>query len=185
MARQHRNAPGGVVYHVMNRGSRKGVLFETDDDYIAFERLVSEALEVRPMRIIAYCLMWNHVHFLLWPEQDGELSRFMHWLTGTHASAWRHKTGTRGEGAVYQSRFTAKPMTDFWHLLTVWRYIERNPLDAQLVARAEEWPWSSACQTDRYPREFKLTPGPCERPSNWLALINSGPDELSLAAKPL
>jgi putative transposase len=175
MPRPRRIAVGGVVYHVTNRGSRKGPLFETRDDYIAFERIVTETREQSPMRIVAYCLMWNHWHFLLWPELDRQLSAFMKGLTETHAMRWRRNSGTAGEGAVYQSRFVSKAINDHQHLLTCWRYIERNPVEAGIVARAQDWPWSSAAPRLQEPRPFVLDPGPCERPREWLDLVN---DEL-------
>jgi putative transposase len=175
MARPHRLTPGGVVYHVINRGSRKGILFDSDDDYIAFEQLISRALSLHLMRIIAYCLMSNHVHFLLWPERDGELSRFMHWLTGTHAGLLRRRTCTTGQGAVYQSRFKAAAAFDEYHMLTARRYIERNPLDAQLVTRADLWRWSSASPAKK---PFALSPGPCPLPANWPELLHKPIDDL-------
>jgi putative transposase len=127
MARRSRSAVGGVAYHVFNRGSRKGLLFASADEYIAFERLLAEGREEWPMRIIAYCLMPNHWHLLLWPEHDGDLSRFLHWITGTHGHRWRRFTRTQGEGAVYQGRFGSRRVLDQPHLFEVWRYIERNP----------------------------------------------------------
>jgi putative transposase len=162
----------------MNRGSRKGNLFGSRDDYIAFERLLSEARERHPVRILAYCLMPNHWHLLLWPEKahDEALSRFMHWLTGTHAGAWRRKTDTAGQGAVYQSRFKAVAILDECHLLGAWRYVERNPVESRLVIRAEEWPWSSASYVPGDSRDLILDPGPCRRPRDWLRLVNSAPD---------
>ena len=146
MPRRRRIAPGGLVYHVCNRGSRKGTLFRSAADYETFIRLIAQARSVRPMRIIAYCLMSNHWHLLLWPEGDGQLSRFMHWLTTTHASRLRRQSETAGEGAVYQSRFSAVAIQNPRHLSTAWRYIERNPIEAGLVQQAQEWPWSSAAE---------------------------------------
>jgi putative transposase len=144
MSRRPRIAPGGVVYHVCNRGSRKGPLFRSPTDYETFIRLIAQARSLRPMRIIAYCLMSNHWHLLLWPEADGQLSSFMHWLTTAHASQFRRDTETAGQGAVYQSRFSAVPIQNSHHLFVAWRYVERNPIEAGLVQQAEEWPWSSA-----------------------------------------
>jgi len=179
MARRRRTAPGGVVYHVFNRGSRKGVLFRSSEEYVAFVRLISEARTVRPMRIIAYCLMTNHWHFLLWPERDGQLSRFMHWLTTTHANHCRRETTTVGEGAVYQSRFTAVPIDDVFHLLTAWRYVERNPVEARLVSVAQDWPWSSA--VEKPSADLPLDAGPIPRPP--LSFINAA--EVDLGTKTL
>ena len=176
MVRPRRLLPGGTVYHAFNRGSRKGPLFTSSDEYIAFERVLAEGREVRPMRIVAYCLMPNHWHLVLWPQHDGDVSRFLHWVTGTHGRRWRRSTGTEGEGAVYQSRFTAVGVSDLHHLLTVWCYVERNPLRAGLVSKAEDWPWSSAAQCPRPDTGLIMDPGPIARPSEWLAILNQERD---------
>jgi putative transposase len=172
MARRRRVTQGGLVYHVCNRGSRKGPLFRSSDEYIAFIRLLAEARALRPMRITAYCLMPNHWHLLLWPERDGELSKFMHWLTGAHAAQWRRVTRSQGEGAVYQSRFTAVAVIDLPHLFTVWRYVERNPVEAGLVSHAEDWPWSSAAQWNNPLPDLPLDLAPIARPLEWSAIVN-------------
>jgi putative transposase len=172
MARRHRELPVGYVYHVGNRGSRKGPLFDSPTDFDAFERLTAMARDRHPVRILSYCLMSNHWHFLVWPMEDGALSDFMHLLTGKHALGRRRKTKTVGEGAVYQSRFWDVPMLDHLHLLAAWRYIERNPVEAGLVTRAEEWRWSSACQT-RGENALSLDLGPVPRSHNWLDIVNA------------
>ena len=176
MARRHRFTPSGVVQHVCNRGSRKGLLFSNAEDYIVFVRLVAEARWRCPMRILAYCLMSNHWHFLLWPEADGDLQRFMHWLTGTHAQRWREERGTQGEGAVYQSRYQAVAIEDSWHLLTTWRYVECNPVKANLTARAEDWPWSSAAQQPPANGCLELDSPPCPLPQDWPRILHEGFD---------
>jgi len=76
-----RTARGGMVYHVLNRGVGKQKLFFKEEDYLAFERVIVETLEKRSMRILSYCLMPNHWHFVLWPENDGDLGKFMQRLT--------------------------------------------------------------------------------------------------------
>lgn len=128
------------------------------------------------MRIISYCLMPNHWHLLLWPADDGELSRFVHWVTGTHASRWRRQTETKGEGAVYQSRFRAIPIDDALHFLRVCRYIERNPVTAKVVQRAEDWPWSSARQRAGREAALPMDDTPTPLPENWLEIVNNDYD---------
>ena len=81
MPRSRRVTPGGIVYHVLNRGVGRSQLFFKDADYLAFEQIMAETLETCPMRICSYVLMPNHWHLVLWPKQDGELAAFMQRLT--------------------------------------------------------------------------------------------------------
>lgn len=88
MARKLRSAAGGVVYHVLNRAVGRGTLFEDEGDYAAFEKVLAEAVERTRIRLLAYCLMPNHWHLLVWPKADGQLSTFMRLLTVTHVRRW-------------------------------------------------------------------------------------------------
>ena len=97
MPRRSCVAPGGMVFHVLNRGVGRMRLFDDDDDYAAFERVVEETLSARPKRICAYCLMPNHI-FVLWPKKDGELSSFMQLLTVTHGARWQEHKHSGGDG---------------------------------------------------------------------------------------
>ena len=67
MSRGPRQTPGGIVYHVLNRAVARLPLFEKAGDYAAFLRVLSEALDECPMRILAYVLMPNHWHLVLCP----------------------------------------------------------------------------------------------------------------------
>jgi putative transposase len=71
MPRTARVAPGGMVFHVLNRGIARMQLFEKEGDYEVFERTLCETLEEAPMRVCASCVLPNHWHLLLWPEHDG------------------------------------------------------------------------------------------------------------------
>jgi REP-associated tyrosine transposase len=172
MARAKRFTPGGFVYHVCNRGSRKGELFGSYEEYDFFVELLNEARGKRRMRIIAYCVMKTHVHLLLWPVGDGEVARFMHWLTTKHANSWHRWRNSVGTGAVYQSRYVSVPIADGRHYFTALRYVERNAAEASLVDRAEQWPWGSASQIVAASPTFVLDDGPFERPANWLDVLN-------------
>ena len=143
MARTKRFTLANYVYHVLNRGAKKALLFAQPSDYRAFQELLLTAKQRVPMRILAYCLMPNHWHLLLWPFGDGDLSRFMRWLTVTHASRWARAHECVGDGAVYQSRFKSIPIECGSHLFWAWRYVERNALRANLVSKAEDWRWCS------------------------------------------
>ncbi|MFM7739596.1 MAG: transposase, partial [Planctomycetota bacterium] len=132
-----------MVYHVLNRGVGRMILFDADADYRAFLRVVGETLRLAPMRICGYCLMPNHGHFLLWPVGDDDLSTFMQRLTNTHAQRWQHHRHLVGRGHVYQGRFKSFPVEEDEYYYQVLRHIERNALRAALVERAEDWRRSS------------------------------------------
>ena len=76
MGRPRRAADGGLVYHVLNRANARMTIFEDDEDYSAFEQVLEEAVERTQMRLLAYCVLPNHWHLVIWPREDGELSRF-------------------------------------------------------------------------------------------------------------
>jgi hypothetical protein len=77
LSRPPRVAEGGIVYHALNRAVARHAIFEDDGDYAAFERVLAEALGRDCMRLLAYCIMPNHFHLVLWPRGDGDLLRFL------------------------------------------------------------------------------------------------------------
>lgn len=104
MPRPLRTAPGGFVYHVLNRANGKRRIFEGDRDYLAFERVLAEVQERVAMRILAWCVMPNHWHLLLWPRRDGDLSNYMRLVTLTHTQRRHAHRGSAGTGHLYQGR---------------------------------------------------------------------------------
>jgi putative transposase len=191
MARHPRSAPGGLVYHVLNRAAGRQTLFRTDADFLAFERLIVEAHERHPLDVFAYCLMGNHWHFLVRPRADGDLSAFFRWLTLTHAMRWRVAHRTVGQGPLYQGRFKSFPVQEDRHFLLAARYVERNALTAGLVRRAEDWRWGSLWlrarraaaegaasdrddATEAALRDVLLaSPWPVPRPRDWVERVNT------------
>ena len=104
-------------------------------------------------------------------NEDGELSRWMHWLMTTHVR--RYQGRHRSSGHVWQGRFKAFPIQEDEHLLAVLRYIERNPLRAKFVDRAEDWPWSSLPWLSRLEHApVKLDPGTAPRGPRWVDGVN-------------
>ena len=162
----------GFVFHVINRGARRGGLFDDSHDYERFVVILRQALDEHPIRLLSFCAMPNHFHLLVWPETDTQLPRFMQWLTGTHSIRWRIASDTIGEGAVYQGRYKAIPVQTERHFLAVARYVERNPLRAHLVARAEDWQWSSLWHREVAKDHFPLAEWPVPPPVDWLARVN-------------
>ena len=141
MPRVARAAVGGLVYHVINRGNARGDVFHKPEDFAAFLNLMRQASERLPMRLLAYCLLGNHFHFVLWPHEDGDLSRWMQWLMTAHVR--RYHRHYKSSGHVWQGRFKAFPIEQDEHLLTVLRYVERNPVRAKTVRKAQHYSWSS------------------------------------------
>jgi putative transposase len=174
MGRCPRQAPAGFVYHVLNRGVARLPLFEKEADYAAFLRVVGEALDVAAMRILAFVLMPNHWHFVLWPEHDGDLTAFCRWMTHTHTMRWHAHYHTSGTGHLYQGRYRSFPVEEDEHFYTLCRYVERNPLRANLVEQAEHWRWSSLWRRihgDEEPAQL-LTAWPLPLPAGWLEQVN-------------
>jgi len=93
------------VFHVLNRGVGRVRISRTEKDYEAFCRVLEETLRVAPTRIGAYCWLANHWHFVLWPERDGDLSRFVQRMANTHAQRWRRAKLRAGYGHLYQGRY--------------------------------------------------------------------------------
>ena len=184
MGRAKRADDGGMVFHVLNRANARATIFGKPEDYAAFERVLSEALDRVDMRVLSYCLMPNHWHLVLWPRRDGDLSKFMGWLTLTHTQRWHAHHRTTGTGHLYQGRFKSFPLQDDEHFQTVCRYVERNALRAKMVRRAEAWLWSSLWhrqQRDEYAQRV-LSAWPVPRPRQWLQQVNHSQPDAEVSA---
>lgn len=177
-----------MLYHVLNRANARMTIFDDDADYAAFERVLEEAVERTAMRLLAYCVMPNHWHLVVWPRDDGDLSRFVGWLTLTHTQRWHAHRGSAGSGHVYQGRFKSFPVQDDGHFLTVCRYVERNALRANLVSRAEAWRWGSLARWSSDDPQRRscyralLSTWPVRRSPNWTEHVNTPLTEQELAA---
>jgi REP-associated tyrosine transposase len=184
MGRAHRAAEGGFLYHVLNRANARLPIFDADADYEAFEKVLGEAVERSQTRLLAYCAMPNHWHLVVWPRTDGELSRFVGWLTLTHTQRWHAHRRSTGSGHLYQGRFKSFPIEDDEHFYTVARYVERNAQRARLVRRAEQWRWGSLYRWLRGAAEDKelLSAWPLPRKPSWVDHVNAPQTEAELQA---
>jgi len=151
----------GLVYHVTNRTGPGRTLFDSRSAYQAFIELMAEALAIRPVRLLAFCIMPTHWHLVIWPETDDDVERFVAWLSLTHARRFNRYRNT--SGPVYPQRFEAIPIESGTALYRAIRYVERNPCAAGLASRASAWPWSSAAQHSR----IRLAEWPVPRPADW------------------
>jgi len=170
------------VFHVLNRAVARERIFWKPADYEAFENVLQEAGERVPMRLLCYCVMPNHWHLVLWPRGDEDLSEYMRWLTVTHAKRWHAHSHSSGSGALYQGRFKSFPIQEDGHFLTVCRYVERNPLRANLVARAEEWRWCSWWHRVQGSNVVSLDAWPVRPGKDWVAQVNRAGTEAELKA---
>ena len=176
MPRTARKIVGGYAYHVLNWANGRLRLFRKEADFAAFEQIIAQAHDRVPLRILAYVVMGNHWHFVVWPRRgrEDEVAGFFRWLSITHAQRWHAAHGTSGMGHVYQGRYKSFPVATDEHLLAVLRYVERNPLRAKLVKRAEAWRWGSLYRRARgTPEERRLlADSPVPLGSDWLRHVN-------------
>ena len=136
------------------------------------------------VELFSYQLMPNHYHLVLRPLVDGEMSRFMKWIGGTHTMRYHAHFHTGGLGHVYQQRYKSFPIQDDDHFLVVCRYVERNALRAGLVKRAEDWRWGSLWRWLQKPEPAPklLSAWPMPRSPNWVERVNQALSDTELNA---
>jgi putative transposase len=182
MPRRPRHTPAGTIFHVINRAVGRHTIFHKPEDYAAFERVLAEAHGRVPIRILAYTLMANHWHLVLWPRSDDELPEFVKWMTHAHTQRWHAHYHTSGTGHLYQGRYKSFPVQGNVYLLVVLRYVERNGLRANLVARAQDWSWSSLWRREHGQGLGILSDWPVPRPADWLNFVNEPQTQAELEA---
>jgi putative transposase len=176
MARPPRAAEGGLIYHAMNRANARMRIFEDEGDYATFAKVLAEVATRTEMRLLAYCVMPDHFHLVVWPRGDGDLSNFMRLVTLTHTQRWHARRRSAGTGHLYQGRFKSFPIQGDEHFLTACRFVESNALRSGLVDRAESWLWGSLSLWSTKGSDAtrpRLTPWPIPRPRNWVARVNA------------
>ncbi len=184
MPRRKRVCPAGEVFHVLNRAVARLTIFEKPDDYDAFLRVLAETWELVPLPIFAMVAMPNHWHFVVRPTSDDQVSEFFRRLTVMHTMRYHAHYKTGGTGHLYQGRFKSFPIQSDEHLLTVMRYVERNPVRANFVERAEDWRWGSASVRQRSTSEDRWLTAPVDPPlpRQWRAWVNKPETEAELKA---
>jgi putative transposase len=174
MPRITRTDVGEEVYHVLNRANARVQIFDNDEDYQIFESILKDAVEKFDMRLLAYCMMPNHWHLVIQPKKDGDMSKFIGWITNTHTRRWHTNKGTIGEEHLYQGRYKSFICQKDDYFLTLVRYVERNAKKANLCRLAEDWQWSSIYRREKGSAKQKeiLSEWPIDIPKNYLLLAN-------------
>lgn len=180
MPRQRRLTMPSGYFHVLNRGIRKTQLFHSRGDYRAFSTVLHRGLQRHPIQLVSYCVMPNHWHLVVGPIDPYRLSRFMQWVTGTHATRWHRHRKTTGQGPVYQGRFHAVAIESAAELVRVCRYVERNALRARLVRRAQDWPWCSLADRLRPEPSIPIIPAVFLASNLWIDYVNAAVTEREL-----
>ena len=172
MPRRPRRTLSATYFHVINRSVRKARIFRNRGDYRAFLTVLQEGLVRHPMKLVSYCVMSNHWHLVMGPDDPETLTALMHWVTATHAIHWHRHHQTVGQGPVYQGRFRAEPIEAAADLVRVCRYVERNALRAGLVRRAQDWPWCSLAERLRPDPILPLSPAAFLSSNAWISYVN-------------
>ena len=141
MARIARVIAPGYPHHITQRGNRRQQTFFCDDDYLAYIELMAEWCQTCKVDIWAWCLMPNHVHLIAVPTNTEGLARAIGEAHRRYTRRINFREGWRGH--LWQERFASFPM-DERYLLATARYIEMNPVAANLVRTPGDYPWSSA-----------------------------------------
>lgn len=141
MPRQARVVQAGVPHHVTQRGNRRERVFFTDGDRKVYLEWLKEYATKYEVGVLAYCLMTNHVHLVVVPATNDGLYRTLRPLHSRYAQ--RINRSRNWKGHVWQGRYFSSAL-DATFLLKAIRYVERNPVRARLINRAEDYPWSSA-----------------------------------------
>lgn len=130
-----------LIYHVLNRGNNRQVVFAEEKDYLHYLEILKKYKLKFNFKIFAYCLMANHIHLVIKTSKQGTISDIMKAVTIAHTRYYHHKY--HASGHIWQGRFKSPIVSDDEYLLTLMRYIEQNPLRAGMVEQPDKYPFSS------------------------------------------
>ena len=161
-----------VPHHIIQRGNRSQQVFFNDNDKLFYLKLASEFAQKEKMDIWAYCLMDNHVHMIVVPHTEQSLANV---FCNVHCKYTRRINSRYDwKGFLWQGRFISFPMDDRYTFSAV-RYVERNPVRAGIVCKAEDYQWSSAFyHVSGIKNEFLLNDEPIKNEiSDWKSYLSS------------
>jgi REP element-mobilizing transposase RayT len=128
------------IYHVILRGINKQIIFEDDEDHEMFLKTLKQYKSQSQYKLLAYCLMGNHVHLLLKTEKE-ELGQIFRRIGASYVYWYNHKYNRTGH--LFQDRYKSEVVETDAYLFAVLRYIHQNPIKAGIVNKLEEYTWSS------------------------------------------
>ncbi|MFT3679882.1 MAG: hypothetical protein QM791_06395 [Ferruginibacter sp.] len=148
------NIAAGEIYHIYNQGNNKEIIFHIAADYLEFLRLFRRLLFPH-CKVLAYCLMPNHFHFLIYATEDAAsvkkvgninscvLANGFRLLQSNYAQYFNQSNNR--SGSLFRQKAKAKPVVsnDICHQVQVFMYIHQNPLQAGIVNKLEDWHYSS------------------------------------------
>ena len=141
MPRPLRITVPNLPFHVLDRGNNRQIIFHDDEDFVYFLKLLKKYKKELKFRVYHFCLMPNHIHLMIEPTIEGTLPKIMMRLTLAYSSYFNRKY--RGVGHVWQGRYKSSLIDKEDYFIWCGLYVELNPVRAGLVARPEDWRWSS------------------------------------------
>ena len=166
MPRSKRIDLEGRIYHVINRANGKLDIFKQQIDYNEFVEIIRLGLKKFKIDLYTFCIMPTHWHLVCSPKVDGELSKFVAWISQVHAQRWHKRHASKGTGHFYQGRYKSFIINSDDYFLNVCRYVDRNPVRSGLVKRVEFWPWSGINN------QKLLSDWPIKKSDNYLNYVN-------------
>jgi putative transposase len=174
MPRIARTVFADLPHHITQRGNRREDVFFNDEDRATYLKWLGEYAAKFKVEVAAYCLMTNHVHLILIPSTADGLQKLLKPLHMRYAQRLNRARGQQGH--VWQGRYFSSVLDDDY-LRAALRYVERNPVRARMVKKAETYEWSSAAGHCGHVKHSLLKPAPAWRKamddisdwSTWLA----------------
>ncbi len=158
MARLPRISPVDVAVHIIQRGNNRQVCFASDEDHGAYTGWLQEYSQKHTVEIHAWVMMTNHVHLLCTPRQPGAISLMMQSLGRRYVRYFNY--AYQRSGTLWEGRYKSCLVQDERYLLEVYRYIELNPVRAEMVTDPEEYRWSSHVVNAKGEASSLCTPHP-------------------------
>ncbi len=181
MPRISRAVAIGFPHHITQRGNYRQTVFGTDEDFRVYLQWLQKYSAKYSLKIWAYCLMNNHVHFIAVPMKNDSLSKTLNALHMMYSRYFNQKSG--GNGHLWQGRFFSC-ILDESHVYAAVRYIENNPVRAKMVDKPENYKWSSA-GAHVYKNTDPVLANNCyliERVKNWQEYLNEKEDSVMTSA---